>query len=132
MANINKVTGLDPSLASLLIASSQKINGLRAGEALATGDLVYIKNDGKVWKATGAANADPAKVVGMVMVPSDANEPCTPVHDCVVRYANALTPGAQLWLGTGGLFADAATTGGLAPIGFVIDAQRVFIHPAYY
>jgi hypothetical protein len=54
--------------------------------------------------------------------------------DVNFRYGAGLTPGATLYLsGTvaGGL-ADAASTGGTAPIGFVIDATRIRVWAARY
>lgn len=48
------------------------------------------------------------------------------------RYGAGLTPGARVFLGAAGVLSDVATTGGTAPVGFVIDATRVHIHGSYY
>lgn len=127
MAEITRMTG--PSLSSLLPDSSQKISGLVAGEDLAMGDAAYIKGaDGKVWKSTGAAANAAAKVDGWVLVNASAGEACTLVHDMNIQYSNSLlTPGARYYLsGTvpGGI-ADAASTGGTAPVAFAVDTKRI-------
>ncbi len=49
------------------------------------------------------------------------------------RYGSGLTPGGRVYVGAAaGAIADAATTGGTAPVGFVVDATRVHIHGSYY
>jgi hypothetical protein len=121
------------SYCSVTPPQSDTINGLLAGEAIAAGDACYIKAaDGKVWLATGAANTAPADVAGFAFTDASANEPVTLVCNGNFRYAAALTVSAKLYLsGTvaGGL-ADAASTGGLAPIAVAIDATRIRIVPA--
>lgn len=51
---------------------------------------------------------------------------------CNFRYGAGMTPGARVFLGAAGVLSDVATTGGTAPVGFVIDATRVHIHGSYY
>lgn len=117
-----------PSLSSVLPnPSANKISGLLAGEAIAVGDACYIKSDGKVWRSTGAAANAAAKVDGWALVAAAANEAVTLVFDVNIRYGATLTPGARYFLsGTvAGGIADAASTGGTAPIAFAIDATRI-------
>jgi hypothetical protein len=123
-----------PSLSTVLPCSAHHISGLVAGEALVAGDLVYIKSDGKVWKSTGAGVNAAAKVRGMVLVATAVGEACSIYHDVNIRYGAGLTPGADLFVSgaTPGLIVDAASTGGTAPCGFVIDATRIRIFGSRY
>lgn len=122
-----------PSLTTTLPCPAHHISGLLAGEALDAGNLVYIKSDGKVWKSNGTSANAAAKVDGIVMVATAVGEAASVYNDVNVRYGAGLTPGARLYLSTtAGLIVDATTTGGTAPIGFVIDATRVRIHGSRY
>ncbi len=121
-----------PSLTTTVPCPSHHISGLKAGEAIFAGALVYIKSDGLVWLATGAAANAAAKVRGMVLQAAAVGEACSIHFGVNVRYGAALPPGADLFLSTGGLIVDAATTGGTAPIGFVIDATRIHIFQSRY
>lgn len=106
-----------------------------AGEAIAAGDACYIKNDGKVWLATGAAANAAAKVRGYAAVATAVGEAVTLIQGpCMWRYGASLTPGADLFLSgaTPGALVDAASTGGTAPIGFVVDATRVYLYGSRY
>lgn len=122
-----------PSLSTTNPCPAHHISGLLAGEALVAGDLVYIKSDGKVWKSDGGAADAEAAVVGMVLVATAVGEACSIYFDVNIRYGTGLTPGAKLYLSaTDGLIADAASTGGTAPIGVVIDATRIRIWGSRY
>ena len=125
MATITRIT--TPSLASVLPnPSANKITGLLAGEALTVGDACYIKSDGKVWKSVGAAANAAAKVDGWCLVAAAVGDGVTLLFDVNIEYAAGMTPGARLYLSaTAGLLDDAATTGGTAPVAFVIDATRI-------
>jgi hypothetical protein len=122
-----------PSYSSVVPQQADTIVGLVAGEAIAPGDACYIKaSDRKVWLATGAANNAAADVAGFAFVPATAGDPVTLVCNGNFRYGAALTVSAKYFLsGTvpGGL-ADAASTGGLAPIAVAIDETRIRILPA--
>jgi hypothetical protein len=122
-----------PSLSTTVPCPSNHISGLLAGEALAAGDLAYIKSDGKVWKSVGTTTNAAAKVDGMVLVAAQSGEAASLYFDVNVRYGASLTPGTRLYLATtAGLIVDAASVGGTAPIGFVIDATRVRIFQSKY
>lgn len=125
MANLTRITtprwdGSNPSL--------PKVTGLLAGEAIAQGDLVYLKSDGKWWIATGAAATAPALAVGMAMLPASVGEAVTvALPGWRWQYSTGLTPGARYFLGTAGLLADAATTGGDAPIAIALSATDILL-----
>jgi len=134
MAEITKRT--TASLASLTPGQDKTIVGLVAGEAIAIWDACYIKGaDGKVWKSTGAAANAAAKVRGFAQGAAAVNEPVTLIFDVNVgEYASGLTPGADLYLsGTvaGGL-ADAASTGGTAPVAFAVTATKIRVFQSRY
>ena len=122
-----------PSLASVTYMYNH-MSGLIAGEAIAAGDACYIKSDGKAWKASGAAAGAAAQVYGFAAQDSSVNEAVTLVYDVRIKYGAALTPGVKVFLsGTvaGGL-ADAASTGGTAAIGVVVDATRIHVWQSRY
>lgn len=108
----------------------KKTSGFVCGEDVAAGDWVYMKSDGKWWKATGAAATAPAKAKGMVALDQKAGEACTVLGaGWRWQYAAGLTPGAQYFLsGTvaGGL-ADAASTGGTSVLAFAVSATDIEI-----
>lgn len=118
------------SLATVEPGYEHQINGLVAGEAIVRGDVVYIKNDGKVWKATGAAANAAAAARGVVLMAAAVGDGVTVLRGVSMNYsAGTLTPGASYFLsGTvaGGL-ADAASTGGTAEIAYALDAYRIFV-----
>ena len=109
-------------------------NGITAGEAIAAGDACYIKNDGKAWKATGAAANAAAKVDGFAAKAAAVNGAVTLYTDLEWHYGSGLTPGTALFLsGTvAGGVADAASTGGTGVIGRVVDANRVRLWAGRY
>jgi hypothetical protein len=122
-----------PSLSSVLPGQDKTISGLLAGEAIAVGDACYIKSDGKIWRSTGAAANAAAKVDGFAAVAAPVGEAVTIVFDVNMYYGSGMTPGARIYLSaTAGAIADAATTGGTAPIGFVVDATRVRVWQSRY
>jgi hypothetical protein len=112
---------------------SCKLPTLYAGEAIAAGDACYVKSDGLVWRSTGAAATAPAKVAGYAPMACGVGDAITLFFHVCFRYGAGLTPGATLFLSaTAGAIADAATTGGTAPIGFVVDATRVYLYQSRY
>ncbi len=125
MAEISK-SGT-PSLSTTLPGPENMLSGLVAGEAIAAGDACYIKNDGKVWKATGAAANAAARVRGFAAKAAAVGGAVTLLRDVNMHYGSGLTPGADYYLSgsTAGGLADAASTGGTAPIAFAVDATRI-------
>ena len=115
-----------PSLASVNPPQSQQIAGLLAGEALTAGAPCYIKSDGKVWLSVGTAANAAAKVDGWAAEACAVGEAVTLFFDVNFRYGAGMTPGARLFVGaTAGVLDSAATTGGTAPVAFVVDATRI-------
>lgn len=118
-----------PSLSSPLPPPSNQTTGLVAGEALGLWDAVRIHSDGKVYKATGAANNASARVIGFVpQAHSSGDKDVTIYHGNVnVRYGAGMTPGGYVFLSgaTAGALADAASTGGIQPLGIILDATRI-------
>jgi hypothetical protein len=86
-----------------------------------------------VWLSNGTSANAAAKVDGIASEATAVGEAVTLFRHVNFRYGAGLTPGARVYLSaTPGALADAATTGGTAPVGFVIDATRVHIHGSYY
>lgn len=134
MAEVVKSTAAAPSLATVEPGYEHQINGVRAGEALAAGDFVYIKeSDGRVYKAIGTTlNAEAARARGVVLQAAVAGDGVTILHGVVVYWSTALRPGVNYHLSAtaAGLLNDAATTGGVNPVAFAIDATRLFVFSA--
>jgi hypothetical protein len=124
------ITVSNPSLSTRGPCPAHRPTGLVAGEALVAGDVVYVKSDGKLWKANGTAANAAALAVGMVLLPSSVGEAATPVFGCCVNYASGMTPGARLYVSaTAGKLDDAPTTGGTVPFAIVWDATQIYILP---
>lgn len=126
MADIARITR--PSLATVLPGNEHQINGVLAGEALAVGDLVYLKaSDKRVYKATGASANEAARCRGMVLQEAQIGDGVTIHSGVTINYGSALSVGAPMYLSgaTAGLFADAASTGGTAEIAYAVDATRI-------
>lgn len=137
MAEVSK-TGT-PTISTATPGPEHYISGLLAGEAIAGGDACYIKAaDGKVYKATGAAANEAARVAGIAATAASLGEAVTLFHGVMFGYGPNVTgtpssPGAPLYLsGTvaGGL-ADAASTGGTVAIAHVIGDGRIFFRGNY-
>jgi hypothetical protein len=112
---------------------SCKLPTLYAGEAIAAGDACYIKSDGKVWRSIGTAANAAAKVNGFAAMDCPSGEAVTLFYHVCFRYGAGLTPGIPVYLSvTAGAIADAASTGGTAPIGFVVDATRIYLFQSRY
>lgn len=122
-----------PSPSTVNIPAANKITGLLAGEDIAAGDACYIKSDGKVWKSTGTSASPAAEVDGFAPVAAKTGEAVTLLFGVTWRYGAGLTPGKRVYLAaTAGTLADAASTGGVASIGFVVDATRVYLDRSRY
>ena len=132
MAAVNK-SGT-PSLCSQTPGREHILTGVPAGAAIAAGDACYIAAGPVVLLATGAAANAAAKVRGFAATAASVGEAVTLVDGVDWNYGSGLTPGADLFLSaaTPGALSDTATTGGTAPIGFVIDATRVKLFSSRY
>lgn len=111
-------------------------SGLFAGVAIAAGDACYIKgSDGTVNLADGTAADEKAIVAGYAMKAASIGEAVTLGRGFNLAYGpkivtTPVSPGVPLYLSAtvpGGL-ADAATTGGINPVAYVVDTDgRMFI-----
>ena len=135
MAEVTK--GVTPSVSTPVPRPPDFIVGLLAGEDIAAGDAVYLKNDGKIWKASGAAANAAAKVIGFATNAASAGEAITVARvnsGVMIGYkplvsGNDVAPGTGLYLsGTvaGGL-ADAASTGGTEVLAVAIGDGRIVL-----
>jgi hypothetical protein len=122
-------------MASVIPPQNNQTAGLLAGEALGAGDACYIRaSDGRVMRSTGAAANAAAKVRGWAAEACASGEAITLFFDVVFRYGAALTPGADYFVsGTvAGGIADAASTGGTAPVAYAVDATRIAVLRSRY
>lgn len=109
-----------PSLATTLPCPAHQITGV-AGEAIAIGDLCYVKSDGLIWRSNGTAATAPAQCDGIALQAAPVGGAVSLYFDVVVRYGTGLTPGARYYVSaTAGAVSDAATTGGTVPIGVAV------------
>lgn len=120
-----------PSLSTTLPCNGHKSpGGLIAGEAIAAGDLCYIKSDGKAWLALGDA-AVTAVVAGFAAAAAPAGEGVTLVRDVTMKYAAGMTPGTPYYLSgmvPGGLD-TVASDYGVTPVARAFDATRLHVLP---
>lgn len=123
-----------PSVSTPAPPPNCKLSGLLAGEDIAAGDACYVKSDGKVWRSTGAAANAAAKVRGFAAQAAKSGEAVTLFWDVTFGYGASLTPGADYFLSgaTAGALADAASTGGTAPVGYAIDDKRIAVMRSRY
>lgn len=103
---------------------------LLAGEAIAKGDMCYIKGaDGKVYRSINTAANEAAMCHGLAPDAAAAGEAVSLYSSPAIwEYSTGLTPGVAVFLGAvaGGLD-TAAGTGHPLPVGHVVDAQRIRI-----
>ena len=109
-----------------------QVTGLTAGEALDYYSTVYVKSDGKVWLTNGTALTAPARYRGVTPGKHAAGASNVTVYfgGVTVNYGSGLTPGADYYVSaTAGALDTAATTGGVNPVAFAVDATRVRFLP---
>jgi hypothetical protein len=115
-----------PCLASPLPTGGDLIRGMKAGEAIAAGDICYIKSDGLAWRSNGTAATAPAVAVGIASGDAQVGEAVTLYKNVAFHYGSGLTPGAPYYVSaTAGALDDAATTGGTVVVARAIDATRI-------
>ena len=115
-----------PSLASPHPTGGDLIRGLKAGEAIAAGDVCYIAADGSVMRSNGTAATAPAVAVGIAAGTTSSGEAVTLFRNVAFHYGSGLTPGAPYYVAaTAGRLDTAATTGGLVPVARAIDDTRI-------
>ena len=120
-----------PSLSTLEPAAGVcKLPPLSAGEALVAGDACYIASDGTIKLANATTGDEDAQVHGYAPISCESGEVVTLVHNVCFRYGASLTKGAPVFLSadTDGALATVAAAGAPGPIGFVVDATRVYLH----
>lgn len=123
-----------PSLASVLPPQSCIVgSGLKTGEDIAAGDVCYIAADGTVMRSNGTADNAAAVARGIAAREAKSGEAVTLYRNVEFHYGSGLTPGADLYVGaTAGRLDDGATTGGTAPVAFVVDSSRIYFHGSAY
>lgn len=101
-------------------------SGMKAGEAIAAGDLCYIASDGDANLCDSDAAAT-ARCDGIAVREAANGEPVTLMRYVELHYGSSLTPGTLLYVGgTAGRLDDAPNAYGKTPVALVIDASRIF------
>lgn len=105
-----------------------------AGEALALGDVVYVKSsDGRVYKALSNNMREKANVLGLVKsAVSNAGDAVTVVVRGPIAGLSGLSAGVDYYLGTAGSITQTAPTGGQVysvHIGQAISATQLDVQP---
>lgn len=125
-----------PKSGTVSLATVTKVyslGGLLAGEAIAAGDACYIKSDGKAWLAHGTLANAAAQVFGYACQAASVGEAVTLAWNVRFRYGSGLAPGAKVFLSaTPGTLSDIPTTGGVEPVGVIVDATRIHLWQARY
>lgn len=121
-------TRVGPEPATAMYAGN--ISKLLAGEAIAKGEAVYIKSDGKVWLAVAAADDAANHAVGLAASGAAADEAITILSEpAIFDYSTGMSPGIPLYVSAsvpGGLD-TVATLSHPQAFAQVIDANRIRI-----
>lgn len=125
-----------PTLGSLVLGHEHRQSGLACGEDLAAGALVYVNPaDGKVYNANGTAANAAARVRGVASTQCRVaqRDAVTVMHGCEIAWPTTIPPGTDLYLSAAvpGGFSTTATTGGVNPVGYVKDANHIFVFAAH-
>lgn len=135
MAQITK--NGSPSISSTLPPQNQTIVGYCVGEDIGAGDACYIDPTTRlILRCDGSANDGiKNRVLGFAAKDALAAqvEPLTLYTQCTWGYGKNLTPGPVFLSGSvnGGL-ADAASAGGLAPCGYIVDSKQIHLFMTRY
>jgi len=115
-----------PSLASPYPAGGDLIRGLKAGEAIAAGDICYIAADGTAMRSNGTSANAAAVGFGIAAGATQVGEAVTLYRNVSFHYGSGMTPGAPFYVSaTAGALDTAATTGGTVVVARAIDATRI-------
>lgn len=115
-----------PSLASPYPAGGDVLRGLKAGEAIAAGDVCYVASSGAVMRSNGTAANAAAVGAWIAAADTPSGEAITCFKNVSFHYGSGLTPGAPYYVGaTAGRLDDSATTGGTAVVARAIDSTRI-------
>lgn len=118
-----------PSLSTMNPCAAHQLSGKVAGEAITAGDACYLKNDDKIWLATGAAANAAANVAGFAAKDYAVGQGVTLYHGVNLNYGSGLTPGARYYLSgtTAGGLDTATSTGGTTWVAEAQDATRIYV-----
>ena len=115
------------------------IQRYQAGEAMDIGTAVYLKSDGKVWKADADAAASSMAIGLVVSAPNGATAAAADDYvDVVVRGvvtgAASMTPGGLVYSSTtAGAVADASPAGSSGDyrwiVGYAVSATGIYVMP---
>ncbi len=115
-------------------AQGDIVTDIVAGESLAFGNIVYLKSDGKWWKATNTAIATTG-LIGFVLESKSADEATKVLLRGFVRDDDyALTVGGVIYLGASGAITQTAPSTEdyvIQVLGYALHADRLYFNPSY-
>src|SRR5688572_24690787 len=89
-----------PSLSSVLPPQNCVIaSGLKAGEAIAAGDICYVAAAGTVLRSNGTSANAAAKADGICLKAAASGEAVDIYRNVEMNYGSGLTPGARYYVG---------------------------------
>lgn len=132
MLNLGTELGTATLLANLV--DNGVIGEMKAGENVAFGDMCYIKNDGKAWKANAATSGlFPAQFMALGTILANAIGKFL-VNGIVTNNTWTWTIGGALYLnttvGTLSQTAPSVTGQGIQTIGYALSATQILFNPS--
>lgn len=115
-----------PTLSSVLPPQNTVVgSGMKAGEAIAAGDVCYIAADGDANLCDSDALAT-ARADGIAARAASNGEAVTLMRYIEMEYGSGLTPGTLLYVGgTAGRLDNAPNAFAAVPVAIVVDATRI-------
>ncbi len=108
-----------PSLATAIPPQNEQVPGIRAGEAIAGGDLCVINAQGLAVKRTNQTFG----ILVAAETGASVGEAITLYRNVRFGYGSGLTPGIQVFASD--TVAGGLDTAGTVAVGFVVDAERI-------
>lgn len=113
------------------VTTDQVVVGGTAGENITAGNVVYLKNDGKWWKASSASSGTSLNVqLGIAQTTSSAAASCNVLVDGTDKTQSSLSGGSTYYLNTAG--AVSATAGTISvDVGEAISSSNLAFKPFF-
>ena len=142
MADITRKSALGVDADSMLRCVQLGQGKIVAGEALSKFDALYLKSDGKFWKAVSTVKVtrtietgttdfteDISSFAGLAYTEYAVGSPVTCLGvGAIVDYETDLTPGSGLFVSdTAGNLADARVATGDTPVAMALSASKIIV-----
>jgi len=114
------------------LTASGALLELTAGETLAFGDPLYVKSDGKLWKAD-ANGSSTFPAIAIAIEAGSADNPVLAITHGVLRNDSwTWTPGGTIWLSTAAGLTQtqpSSTNDVIQALGIAINADNIYVNP---